>query len=122
MGPVLTVSSASAFLMGQEGQVTGALEQLAKLHILPRWKKRIILIAVDSLLMWSALFLAMVLRGGGVFFEAPQKLWVLLVVMGLVTPLVVAIRVVPPALLSIVPARMFTDPMKSATYALSGNS
>lgn len=90
MGPVLTVSSASAFLMGQEGQVTGALEQLAKLHILPRWKKRIILIAVDSLMMWSALFLAMVLRGGGVFFEAPQKLWVLLVVMGLVTPLVVA--------------------------------
>jgi len=67
--------------------VTGALEHLAKLHILPRWKKRIILIAVDSALMCAALGLAMVLRGGTGFWASSPNLWI---VMGLVTPLVVA--------------------------------
>lgn len=70
--------------------MTATLEQLAKLHILPRWKKRIVLIVVDCLLMWAALCLALALRSGGAVWAEPQKLWMVLIVMGLVTPLVVA--------------------------------
>lgn len=41
--------------------------------------------------MWAALSLAMVLRGGAVFWADPSQVLIVLVVMGLVTPLVVAV-------------------------------